>query len=339
MFPGTESLSPRAAVQYMATVYFVSHAVRTMAELGIADHLGSGSQTPAELAELSGSHAPTLARFLRTLTGLGLCATENGRVRLTLLGELLRSDTPASMHAFALAIAAPHMGRAWDELSEAVTTGEATFPRAHGLAFWDYLSVHSDEGRLFDEAMSGAAVIRANALLTTVDLSAVGTLVDVGGGQGRLLMAALETFPDLRGVLFDRPEVIPGAEATFTDTGVSDRCTLVSGDFFMCVPGGGDAYVLAQILHDWSDQEATVILQSCHRAMQPEARLWIVEQVIEPGDAFDRAKLIDLHMLVLFGAQERTADEYHSLLEAAGFGQVRVLMTDTPWSIIEAVRL
>ncbi len=97
--------------------------------------------------------------------------------------------------------------------------------------------------------------------------------------------------------------------------------------------------MLAQILHDWSDQEATVILQSCHRAMQPEARLWIVEQVIEPGDAFDRAKLIDLHMLVLFGAQERTADEYHSLLEAAGFGQVRVLMTDTPWSIIEAVRL
>lgn len=336
MFPGTESMSPRAAIQHMVTLAFASHAVRVMAEQGIADHLAAGPRSPAELAAASGAHAPTLARFLRTLAGLGLCVTEeDGRACNSPRGELLHADAPDSLRSFALAIAAPYIGRAWDRLSEAVCTGEATFPQVHGVAFWDYLSAHPAKGALFDEAMSGAVVTRAEALVGTVDLSTIWTLVDVGGGEGRLLAAALETNPDLHGLLLDRPEVLPRAEATMTAAGLHDRCTFVGGDFFTCVPGDGEAYVLAQILHDWPDAEATAIL---HQAMSPGARLWIVEQVIEPGDGFDRAKLLDLHMLVLFGAQERTAEEYATLLRAAGFEQITVHETATPWSIIEAIR-
>ena len=186
--------------------------------------------------------------------------------------------------------------------------------------------------------MTGSADARARALLTARDLSAIGTLVDVGGGQGRLLASALAATPGLRGVLFDRPEVLPGAEAFLSAAGVADRCSLIAGDFFAAVPPGGDAYTLALIIHDWPDEEATAILRACHRAMAPGARLWIVEQVIQPGDAYDRGKLLDLLMLVLFGAQERTAEEYRALLEAAGFGQVAVHPTDTPYSVVEAVR-
>jgi predicted methyltransferase len=204
--------------------------------------------------------------------------------------------------------------------------------------FWDYLSSRPEEEALFDEAMSGAVVTRAKALLATVDLSAVGTLVDIGGGQGWLLAAALEANPSLRGVLFDRPKVLSRAEATLTSPRLRDRCKCVSGDFFASVPDGGDAYVLSQILHDWPDTEATVILRACHRAMRPGARLWIVEQVIEPGDSFDQGKLLDLHMLVLFGVEERTTEEYRSLLDAAGFSRVSVHRTETPFSIVEALR-
>lgn len=186
--------------------------------------------------------------------------------------------------------------------------------------------------------MSGAVVTRAHALLATVDLSAIGTVVDIGGGKGQLLAAVLEAKPGLRDVLFDRPEVFSRAEIALADHGLRDRCTSVSGDFFVSVPDDGDAYVLAQVLHDWAGAEATVILRVCRRAMRSRARLWIVEQVIGSRDAFDRGKLIDLHMLVLFGAQERTAEEYCLLLEAAGFGEVVVHSTDTPYSVIEAVR-
>ena len=112
----------------------------------------------------------------------------------------------------------------------------------------------------------------------------------------------------------------------------------MSGDFFASVPAGGDVYVLALIIHDWPDDTATAILRTCHRAMAPGARVWVIERVIEPGNAYDPAKLIDLLMLVIFGAQERTAEEYGSLLRSAGFEQVTVHSTGSPFSVVEGVR-
>ena len=80
------------------------------------------------------------------------------------------------------------------------------------------------------------------------------------------------------------------------------------------------------------------ILRSCHRAMAPGARVWLIENVLAPGEADYGTRLLDLLMLVLFGAQERTAEEYRALLEAAGFSEVAVYPGEPPWSIIEAVR-
>jgi len=86
------------------------------------------------------------------------------------------------------------------------------------------------------------------------------------------------------------------------------------------------------------ERQAVAILRSWYRAMAPGARLWIVEQVIQAGDADDRAKLLDLLRLVLLGARERTADEYQVLVEAVGFAEVAIHPTDTPFSVIEAIR-
>jgi len=339
MFPGTEGLSPRAALVQLITASWATHAVRAMAALGLADHLAGGPRTARELAEATGTDAPTFARFLRTLAALGLVAHDaDGQVGLTPLGESLRTDAPASLRPYVLAIAAPHIERAWHELPQALRTGEPTFPHVHGLDLWTYLAEHPQEEALFDAAMTGSADLRCRALPAVVDLSAISTLVDLGGGQGQMLTAALTAAPGLHGVLADRPEVLPGAEAHLSAAGVRDRCTLVAVDFFASVPAGGDAYVLAHIIHDWPDAQAVAILRSCYRAMAPGARLWIVEQVIQAGDAYDRAKLLDLLMLVMFGAQERTADAYQALLGAAGFAAVAIHPTDTPFSIIEAVR-
>jgi SAM-dependent methyltransferase len=193
--------------------------------------------------------------------------------------------------------------------------------------------------------MSEGASARAEALRAVRDLSSIGTVVDVGGGQGRLLAGLLEATPGLSGVLLDRPEVVAGAEAVLRAAGVADRCAVVGGDFFASVPPGGDAYVLAQIVHDWPDAEALAILSACHRAMAPGARLWVIEQVLPPEDDPDPSEragltLMDLNMLVLFGGgQQRTGEEYRQLLGAAGFDEVAVVPAEgTPWSVVEAVR-
>lgn len=335
---GTEGLPPRAALMQLVTGSWVTHAIRAMAELRLADHIAAGPHTAVALAEATGTHAPTLARFLRALAAIGLVAhDEAGRARLTPMGELLRADAPGSMRPYALSITGPDIERAWHALARGIRDGGATFPGIHGVDFWAFLAAQPDLGADFDAAMTATAEVRSGVLPAAVDLAALRTLVDVGGGQGRMLAAALAATPGLRGVLFDRAEVLPGAEAFLTGAGVRDRCELVPGDFFATVPAGGDAYVLAHIVHDWADEPAGAILRTCRRAMAPGARIWLVELVIEPGDAYDRAKLLDLLMLVAFGAQERTGAEYRALLEGAGFARVAVHPTGTPYSVVEAV--
>src|SRR5919106_2867394 len=208
--------------------------------------------------------APSLARLLRTLVALGLCErADAGGVYLTPLGEAMHSNVPDSARSFVLFITAPWVERGWEDLPQAVRTGEPTFPRVHGVGFWDYLGAHPEEGALFDAAMSGGASARAEALRAARELSSIGTVVDVGGGQGRLLATLLKAVPGLRGVLLDRPEVVAGAEAMLQAEGVADRCVVAEGDFFAALPQGGDAYILAQIVHDWPDAEELAILSAC----------------------------------------------------------------------------
>jgi len=162
-------------------------------------------------------------------------------------------------------------------------------------------------------------------------------VVDVGGGSGNLLGTILLANPGLRGVLFERPQVIPDAEQNLSMAGVADRCEIVGGDFLESVPEGGDIYIVSHCIHNWDEQSCVRILENCRRAMQPGGRLLIVEAVVSPGDEPDPAKFLDLAMLVVPGGQERSEEEYRVLLEKAGLRLTRVVPTRTSASLIEAV--
>jgi hypothetical protein len=103
------------------------------------------------------------------------------------------------------------------------------------------------------------------------------------------------------------------------------------GDFFAEVPAGGDAYLLSRVIHDWDDADARDILARCREAMAPDARLLLVEAIV-PELAVDGPEAIrmDVHMLMLFGARERTAAEFGALLDSAGFDLERVVATASP---------
>jgi hypothetical protein len=117
----------------------------------------------------------------------------------------------------------------------------------------------------------------------------------------------------------------------------ADRCTVEAGDFFDHVPGGGDVYVLCQILHDWNDANCLEILENCRAAMSANARLLVIERVLD-GAADPTSFLSDMDMLVLFpGAKERTLDEFTLLFEQAGFEKPRLIPTPSPFSILETV--
>lgn len=164
-------------------------------------------------------------------------------------------------------------------------------------------------------------------------------MVDVAGGCGAQLATILQAYPQMQGILVERPEVIDKAPPLLTENGVRDRTKLVSGNFFEEIPSGGDAYFLKHIMHDWDDPQALTILQNCYKAMPEGGRLLIVQQVVLPENQPSPAKFWDLTLFIMCGGKERTAQEYRELLKAANFELSRIVPTKVEDCVIEAIKL
>ena len=333
-----DETSPRDTLLRMTNAFQVSQAIHVAAALGIADLLGDGPSSADELAEATGAHAPTLYRLLRALASVGVFAEKtDGRFGLTPLAERLRTDAPRSLRAWARLIGEPYGWRSWGHLLHSVRTGKPAFPELYGTSAWEYRAEHPEEDAVFNAAMTALSSGVVDAVVRSYDFSGIGVLVDVGGGEGELLAAILAANPSLRGILFDQPHVVGTVGALLERAGVADRCQVVGGSFFEAVPTGADAYLLKSVIHDWDDAAAIEILHVCRAAMDNRGKLLVVEPIIRPGNDPDPAKFTDLNMLVMLGAQERTADDFEMLYGEAGFKLSNIIRTGSPFNIIEGV--
>jgi hypothetical protein len=193
--------------------------------------------TAAQLAEATHAHELSLYRVLRLLASLGVVTEgEDRSFGLTVLGDRLRADAPASM-------------RSWAMLTDSIG----------GV-------------RSFQAAVSERTAAFAPSVAAEYDFSAAEAVADIGGGKGTLLAAILQEHGHLRGVLFDRPEVASESAGVLAAAGVANRCEVVAGDFFAGVPGGAYVYVPANVLHDWDDARSVQILANCRKVMAASSR-------------------------------------------------------------------
>lgn len=327
--------SPSDRMLDIVSGFWISRAVYVAATLGIADHLAKQPRTAAELAELTGTHAPSLYRILRALASVGVLGHHpDGRFSATPLSESLRKGIPGAIRSFVMSELGGEHYTAWTDVMHSVKTGEIAFDHRFGQSVWDYFAAHPDDAAIFNESMTGITKMVEAAVLGAYDFSPYKKIIDIGGGHGGLLSAILKANLAAQGVLFDAPQVINGARERLAALGIAGRCETVSGDFFQAVPSGGDLYILKWIIHDWNDDQCETILQNCRRAIAPGGRLVLVEAVIPPGDAPSFGKFIDLVMLVMTGGRERTESEFRDLLAASGFRLEAIIPTRSPSALI-----
>jgi hypothetical protein len=328
---------PPATLLGMMTGYWVSQALYVAAKLGVADLLADGPRPVDHLAAAAQADAASLRRVLRALASVGVFTEASpGVYALTPLAALLQTDTPDSMRSLAI-MYAEEQYRAWGNALHSVRTGKTAFEDVFGMSYFAYLARNPESDRTFNQAMTGWTAQVVEAVTEAYDFSTFKTIVDVGGSYGTLLAAVLRGNQSASGILFDQPHVAAAAGPHLASAGLADRCWAVGGDFFTEVPAGGDAYVLSQILHDWDDKRSIAILRQCRRAMPPHGKLLVIELVLPTGEEPSFGKWLDLHMLVLLGARERTAEEYRTLLDVAGFDLARVVPTRVGQAIVEAV--
>ena len=327
-------MTPRQQIMHMLSGYWISQALYVAAKLKLADRVQNGPRTAADLAHEAGAHPQALYRLLRALASVGCFAEDDqGRFALTPLAECLL-DRPGSQYALALMNGEEHYA-AYGRLIDSVRTGKPGFDAVFGKPVFDYLTDHPESARTFDAAMTGVHGAESQAMVDAYDFSGIGTLVDVGGGNGSTISTVLNAYPQLRGILYDLPGVIGRAQAAIAAAGLVQRCTLISGSFFESVPAGGDAYMLRHIIHDWDDDRSLTILRNVRRVIPQSGRLLVVESVIRPGNDADFGKLLDLTMLVIPGGMERTEEQYRALFTQAGFALTRIVPTKSPVCVIQ----
>jgi hypothetical protein len=325
----TTSRPAENIIKDLAIGHAVARCLHVVADFGVADALGDETLPAAELARRVGLNPDALARMLRLLAAHGIFAAGPGGYSQTPASRLLRSDDPRSLRPLVRMRALPIMWRGFTELEHAARTGG---PTTDWGALVAYFASHPEESAVFNEAMVAKSQVVIPAVLDAFAFDAFKVVADIGGGRGHLLQAILARVPTARGVLFELPHVIGDAASA-----ASPRLQLVAGDFFADAMPVADLYILMDLLHDWSDEDAARILAALRRATPKGARVLIIETLVveTPGPHF--SKTLDILMLALTGGRERTPAEHARLLESTGFKLERVVPSTAQYSIVEAV--
>ena len=318
-------------VQALTTAYWASRCLQIVAEVGVADVLGEAPRTAEALAADLGVHADPLGRIMRCLVNHGVFTLSDGLFSHNGASRLLASDARPPLRSMVRMMGLKAHWAAYGELDETLRTGRPGIALATGGGFFEHLAAHPQEGRLFDEAMTGKAFGQIGPALAAYDFSRFRTIADIGGGAGHLLAAVLETAPGAEGVLFDLPAVAERAAER-----PHPRARYIGGDFFKDPIPSCDAYLLMTVLHDWSDAEAAQILAAIRRSAPPGAKLLLLEAVIGLNSGgYDFAIDLDIEMLVMTTGRERTRDEWARLLAEGGFRLDRVIATSGMSAVIE----
>jgi C-methyltransferase len=321
---------PHELVWTLATAAVSARCLQVVSELGVADALGPETAAADVLADRCGLDADALDRVLRLLADQGVFARSAAGYSHTPASELLRSDHPMSMRAFPRMMGSPMMLDSLDALAHSVRTSSSGMEQVEPRGMWAYLETRPEEARVFGEAMAAKASADVMAVLGAYDFSDVDVLVDVGGGRGHLLRAALDAAPAAHGVLVDLPAVIDQLEVTH------ERLDSCAADFFVDPLPRGDTYLLMEVLHDWPDGEAVAILTAIRRAAAPGAHVLVIENMLEDDRPDTRGHVLDVIMLVVTGGRERTVKELTALLHQAGFRGATTHSTQGPMRILEA---
>ena len=179
-------------------------------------------------------------------------------------------------------------------------------------------------------------------------------LVDLGGGTGRDVVGLKKAYPDLPGkiILQDRENVISEIHAK---GGLGEGMEAMEHDFFTPQPikgplllppltqkqstilsssfsyptahhtQGARAYYLHSVLHNYPTPTVRTILSHIRAAMTPGySKLLINDYVIPDKGAYWMSTALDLMMMAIYAAEERTESAWRELLRESGFRVVRV---------------
>jgi len=318
------------ALVEMAMGYSRSRILCAAARLGVADSLANGEREIGDIAKDCRADPDSLYRLLRALSSIGITTeTKPGSFVLTEFGQPLRKDAPNSAWP-AVVFWADLLFESWSYLTDCVRTGQKASAVMEGQGVASIWQKDPSAVGIFRAVMGTAPAEAYQPIVDCWDFTGRQVVADLGGGGGSLIAAVLKTYPNLTGMLVDRPDAVDAAARRFESEGLSDRCKMIGADLMEAVPAGADVYMLKHVLHGCVDDMAVKMLNNCRAVTPSEGRLLIIEfvlpDVVSSADSEIELHLMsDLNMMAVTGGKERSAVEWAGLLKRSGFELQRII--------------
>jgi 3-hydroxy-5-methyl-1-naphthoate 3-O-methyltransferase len=135
----------------------------------------------------------------------------------------------------------------------------------------------------FTAAMDCRGVYLGQAVARRLNLFKRKKILDIGGGSGIYSCSIVAHHAHMRAAVFEKSPVDGVARKAIAGRGFSDRVEVIAGDVFKdALPGGFDAHLISNVLHDWDEPEVRKILKASAEALEPGGLLVIHDAYINP---------------------------------------------------------
>ena len=265
---------PLPLYRYRDAISAVDLLAAAIAHLDFFTWLGDNPATPGAVCAHFGLKPRPVDVMLTLFAAQGLIIQSGGVYHLTLRArEHLTANSRFNLAPYYASM--KERQPTLDMLTVLKTGKPANFGSFDPQA-WAQAMERPDFAAHFTAAMDCRGVLLGPALAKKVDLSAHKALLDIAGGSGIYACALAARHPHLKLSVLERPPVDRIARECIEKQGCTDRVEVVTGDIFDGpLPGGFDAHLWSNVLHDWDDTAVRKLLaKSC--AALPENGLIII---------------------------------------------------------------
>eukprot|EP01132_Coremiostelium_polycephalum_P002634 gene2634-3272_t len=213
----------------------------------------------------------------------------------------------------------------YKKLGEALEKGGSDYPIAFEnrpdsiKSFYEYIDKTPSFSSIFHPTMESLNAFHFQSILQEIDFNQFGTIFDIGGSQGHLLLKILEKNKSVeKGINFDTPTTVENNKQFVAQRNVFPQHVLakfeeIGGSFFEKVPSGGDLYIFRNIFHNWYDHQAEKIIENVSWAMKPTSKIYIIESIVNSKNVPNESVYLDIVMMTIVGGKERTIKEFSNL--------------------------
>ncbi|XP_075449190.1 acetylserotonin O-methyltransferase-like [Ascaphus truei] len=296
---------PKQILEYMDG-FFISKTMFAACELGVFDvlHESDLALSAAAVAARLGTSVDGTDRLLSACVGL----------------KLLKADMKNEEGKTCFLVNYTVYSHALQDSF----TGEVSHQEL--IDFIDYCR-SEDQMKAFMDFMDSMWNICGKDVIAAFDLSVFSTVYDLGGCSGCLAKQFVSVYPESTVTILDMPKVVQMAKKHFI-TDEEHRISFHEGDFFNDPIPEADLFIMARIIHDWTEEKCSQLLNKIYKSCKPGGGLLLVEVLLNEDKSGPlTSQLLSLNMLVHAEGKERTPSEYSKLLTASGFKDIQVKAT------------